>query len=160
VLRRVALVLLALVMAACNGDDDRPEDAELPVTVLAFENADGEWVELTVEVAVTPEERGRGLGGREELAEDRGMLFWHAEPVRIGFWMMETVIPLSVAFIGEDARVMEIRDMDPLDETIHVPDEPYLLAVEANQGWFQRNGIGPGSRVEVAEEWWPAASTD
>lgn len=88
---------------------------------------------------------------REELPEDRGMLFVFEYDTTSGFWMKDTLIPLTVAFVAADGRVIDVQDMEPLSEETHFPPGPYRYAVEANQGWFQRNQIFPGSRMELPE---------
>ena len=107
-------------------------------------------MDLLVEVADTAEERARGLMSRETLPEDRGMLFVFEAEGQPGFWMKDTLIPLSIAFIEGEGVVIDIQDMEPRDETIHKADAPYLYTVEANQGWFARNGIEPRSQVRLA----------
>jgi len=106
---------------------------------------------LTVEVAVTPGQRAKGLSGRDRLGRDRGMLFvWPgAEPRR--FWMKGTRIPLSVAFLDGRGRILNIRRMavpDPdQDGFRRYPSEgPARFALEAHRGWFAEHGIGPGDR--------------
>jgi uncharacterized membrane protein (UPF0127 family) len=116
---------------------------------VTFRNAAGDEVVLSVEVADDAEERARGLMFRESLAEDTGMIFVYAEDTTIGFYMRDTTIPLSIAFIGRDGVIIDIQDMQPLDETLHYAPGPYAYAVEVNQGWYTRNGIGVGDRVEV-----------
>ena len=113
-------------------------------------NKDGSNVDLHVEVADTAEERGKGLMARDNLPEDQGMLFVFEAEGQYGFWMKDTLIPLSIAFIEGEGVVIDIQDMQPRDETIHKPDEPYLYAVETNQGWFARNGIEPRAQVRLA----------
>jgi uncharacterized protein len=144
---------LALLLVACGSDDgdSRTTATATPgLTRITFVNKDGSNVDLLVEVADTAEERGKGLMSRETLPEDQGMLFVFEAEGQYGFWMKDTLIPLSIAFVEGEGKVIDIQDMQPRDETIHKPDEPYLYAVEANQGWFARNGIEPRSQVRLA----------
>jgi uncharacterized membrane protein (UPF0127 family) len=90
---------------------------------------------LTVEIADTPDERARGLMYREALDADSGMLFVWPADTGSGFWMKDTLIPLSIAFIDSGGVIVDIQDMEPLDETLHRSPEPYRWAVEANQGY-------------------------
>lgn len=85
----------------------------------------------------------------DEMAEDEGMIFVWNEPVTGGFWMKNTYIPLSIAFVSSDLRIIDIQDMEPLSLEPHEPAGPYLYAIEANQGFFERNGIAVGSPVEL-----------
>jgi uncharacterized protein len=111
--------------------------------------SDGRSVRVDLEIANTPQERAVGLSRRESLQEQVGMLFvWPAEQ-HGAFWMKDTFIPLSIAFISDDGRIMEIQDMEPLSEELHVPARPYRYALEVNQGFFDRNGIAAGDRVEL-----------
>lgn len=109
----------------------------------------GVSTEVRVEVAATLEERQRGLMFRQELAEDAGMLFLFAREVQTGFWMRNTYVPLDIAYIGADRRVIEIKQGKPLDETPLTPGEKYLYVLELNAGWFERHGMGPGAVVTL-----------
>lgn len=104
---------------------------------------------VRVEVAATLDERQRGLMFRQELAEDAGMLFLFAREVRTGFWMRNTYVPLDIAYIGADGRVIEIKQGKPLDETPLTPGKKYLYVLEVNAGWFERHGMGPGAAVAL-----------
>jgi len=112
---------------------------------------DGGRTALTVELARTAAERSRGLSLREDLPEDRGMLFVFAEDTQTGFWMKDTSIPLSVAFLAEDGTILDIQEMEPFSTEVHRPPGPYRYALEVNRGWFQRHGFEPGGRVEVPD---------
>lgn len=103
---------------------------------------------LQVEVADTPARQARGLMFRRELAENKGMIFVYSTPQQASFYMRDTYIPLSIAFIDRAGVILEIRDMEPLDETsVRSRSDAVLYAIEANQGWFAERGIGPGTRV-------------
>jgi hypothetical protein len=141
-----ALALALALAVACGGGDDG-----LPTAAVAVTNDAGGRAELTVELATTPAARGSGLMGREELAEDRGMLFAFPADTETGFWMKDTSIPLSIAFIAADGTILDVQDMEPLSTELHRSPEPYRYALEVNQGWFGRNGFGAGDRVEVPE---------
>ncbi|MDQ7827507.1 MAG: DUF192 domain-containing protein [Armatimonadota bacterium] len=108
---------------------------------------------LRVEVAETPEARARGLMFRRTLADDRGMLFIFEEDARWAFWMKNTLIPLSIAFIDRTWRVVDILDMAPASDPEHgpfpvyQPRAPARYALEVRQGLFRRKGIAVGARV-------------
>lgn len=110
---------------------------------------------LRAEVVETPAERARGLMYRERLDADSGMLFVYEAPDIQAMWMKNTLIPLSVAFIDGDARIVSMADMAPRSETIHASAAPALFALEVNRGWFARHGVRPGDRVEGLERWLP-----
>jgi uncharacterized membrane protein (UPF0127 family) len=116
---------------------------------VTFTNSDGEEVVLSVEVADEPEERTTGLMHRASLPEDAGMIFVYPEGTTTGFYMRNTTIPLSIAFIGADGVIIDIQDMQPLDETLHYAPGTYMYAVEVNQGWYARNGVGVGDWAAV-----------
>ena len=107
--------------------------------------------EIGVEVAQTPEEWSRGLMGRKSLGKSEGMLFIFAAEDYHGFWMKDTLIPLSIAFIDKDGRIVWITDMKPLTLNSHVPPRPILYALEMNQGWFSSHGVKAGDTVRFAK---------
>jgi len=103
---------------------------------------------LEVDVVATPEKRSIGLMFQDTLPDDRGMLFVFAGPYTGSFWMHNTRIPLSIAFIDAERRILNIEDMQPLDEiTQHFPAGAAQYALEVNQGWFAARGIQPGDVV-------------
>ncbi len=104
---------------------------------------------LWVEVAVSPQERAKGLSGRPSLAPDSGMLFVFERPETLRFWMRDTRFPLSIAFLDENFVVVDTQDMEPLSERIYASRAPAKYAVEAPQGWFRERGIGPGAKLIV-----------
>ncbi|MGA7124723.1 MAG: DUF192 domain-containing protein [Chthoniobacterales bacterium] len=104
---------------------------------------------LDVEVAETPQQLAKGLRFRQTLAENAGMLFVFPAPQRVTFWMKVASIPLSIAFVQSDGKIVQIRPMQPYDET-PVPSLSnaisYTLLV--NQGWFERHGIEAGTVID------------
>jgi hypothetical protein len=104
---------------------------------------------LTIELATTPEARSCGLSLRDSLPANRGMLFVYAEPEILTFWMKNTRMPLSIAFIDTAGRIVSIQKMNPFPiTTIYASPVPALYALEVNQGWFEENGVGVGDVVE------------
>jgi uncharacterized membrane protein (UPF0127 family) len=104
-----------------------------------------------VEVAKGPEERNRGLMERKHLNKDEGMLFIFEIEDYHGFWMKDTLIPLSIAFIDKDGRIVSITDMKPRTLDSHVPPKPILYALEMNKGWFFSHGIKAGDVVQFSK---------
>jgi len=105
--------------------------------------------ELTIELATTPEARSCGLSLRESLPANQGMLFVYAEPEILTFWMKNTRMPLSIAFIDAAGRVVSIQKMNPFPTTtVYASPVPALYALEVNHGWFEENGVGVGDVVE------------
>jgi hypothetical protein len=107
--------------------------------------------EIWVEVATTPEERNRGLMGRKHLGKDDGMLFIFEKEDFHGFWMKDTLIPLSIAFIDKEGRIVWMTDMKPFTLDSHIPPRPILYALEMNQGWFAKNSIHVGDIVRFSK---------
>jgi hypothetical protein len=103
---------------------------------------------LVAEVAATPTTRTTGLMNRFSLKPDHGMLFVFPEPQALTFWMHDTYVPLSIAFIGADGRIVNIEDMAPRTETTHPSYGLALYALEMKKGWFADRGIAAGARVE------------
>jgi uncharacterized membrane protein (UPF0127 family) len=103
---------------------------------------------LIAEVARTPEQRALGLMNRFSLKLDHGMLFIFERAESQAFWMKNTFIPLSIAFIAADGRIVNIEDMRPQTEETHWSKGPVLYALEMRKGWFAERGIGPGAVVK------------
>ena len=107
----------------------------------------GQRLTLHLELAQTPEQRARGLMHRQTLADDSGMLFVYGADVSHPFWMADTPLPLSIAFIDARGVIVDIRDLQPLDVTRIYPRAPYRFALEVNQGLFAAHSIAPHDRV-------------
>ena len=128
------LLLAAIALTGCTGDESSFE-----LTIRG--------VTLQVEIADTPELRERGLMGRRELPDGSGMLFVFDVPETRAFWMRETLIPLSIAYIDRQLVIREIHDMEPLDESPVFSQIEALYALEVAQGEFERKAIRVGDRL-------------
>jgi uncharacterized protein len=102
---------------------------------------------IKAEVADSQGERSRGLMLRQSLQANSGMLFVFESAAMHCFWMKNTLIPLSIAFLEEDGTIVTLADMQPHDETSHCPAKPVRYALEMDQGWFKTKGIKPGDRI-------------
>jgi uncharacterized membrane protein (UPF0127 family) len=102
---------------------------------------------IRAEVAMEPNERERGLMFRKEMGENQGMVFLFDEPAVQCMWMRNTLIPLSVAFIGNDGRILNIEDMAAQTETNHCAAKPARYALEMNLGWFKKHGVAVGTEI-------------
>lgn len=102
---------------------------------------------IQAEVASTDQTRAIGLMFRKSMEANRGMLFIFDARSRHCMWMKNTLIPLSVAFMDEDGKILNIADMTPHDETSHCAAGLARYALEMNRGWFAAKGIKPGARV-------------
>lgn len=105
---------------------------------------------ITVDLALTGPQMEQGLKYRRRLPEDRGMLFIYSEPVQSPFWMKDTHIPLSIAFINREGRIISIQKMEPdNDRKNYHPPRPFLYALEMNQGWYERHNVKVGDSVII-----------
>ncbi len=102
---------------------------------------------LKVEIADSPLKRAAGLMYRDSLSEDEGMLFVFFSPEKLSFWMKDTKIPLSIAFIDADGVISEIADMQPNDLTPITSKAKVSYALETNQGWFKEHKIKAGDII-------------
>lgn len=107
---------------------------------------------LYIEIADTEQKIKKGLMFREKLEEDAGMLFIFDRNKVLTFWMKNTFIPLSIAFINSNYEIVHITDMSPLDEeTYHSSIYPIKYAIEVNQGWFKKYNIKIGDKIKGLE---------
>lgn len=169
---RSITLALTFIVAACGTDanDDDAAAAPTPVTsqyddvaAVTFDTAtitfvtSGGGVSMVAEVADRPDQRAYGLMDRDELAADRGMIFFYdqVQDASVGFWMYRTLIPLDIAYFDSSGRIVAIHQMmpctslDPQRCTGYAAGVPFFGAVEANRGYFMRNNIGIGDRVVV-----------
>lgn len=132
----VAMLILTVLGAGCGGSG-------LKTTRLTVGSAT-----LKIELAIDAGDQGRGLMYRKKLDADRGMLFvYDREEVR-SFWMKNTSIPLSIAYIDADKEIVHITDMLPRSLDSHSSIHPCQYALEVNRGWFDEHGVEVGDRVE------------
>ena len=136
IIRPILVLLVVFAIFSCSKKD------VLQTQTLKI----NQW-NITVEIADTQETQTKGLMGRESLDEDRGMLFVYERDSRKSFWMKNTKIPLSIAYIGADGTIREIYDMEPLSTRIIESKYSVRYALEVNQGAFERHGIKEGDKV-------------
>lgn len=134
-------LLAALVLAFCG--THALADRALPEIALEIKGH-----KLTAEVAATENARTTGLMHRRIMPENRGMLFVFPHAASQSFWMMNTYIPLSIAYVDEHGTIVNIADMTPLTTDPHLSAKPAKYALEMNQGWFAKRGIKAGARIE------------
>lgn len=114
----------------------------LPTTTLQVAG-----VAAHVEIAATPQVRNQGLMFREIMPANNGMLFVFERDNLQCFWMRNTPLPLSIAFIDAQGRIINLRDMQPHSEASHCPERPMRYALEMHRGWFNQYGIKPGDTI-------------
>jgi len=134
--------LAATAAAACASH-------KLETAALSITRADSSAVEITVEIARTDEEKAQGLMYRKKLPDGQGMIFVYDRDQQMSFWMKNTVIPLSIAFIAADGRIIEIRDMQPHDLSSVQSSRSVRYALETPQGWFGRAGVKAGDVINL-----------
>lgn len=134
------LAVLTLLWPALSPAQSGPQ--KLPATTLTA----GMHL-IHAEVARTELQREIGLMHRPSMAAGDGMIFVFEEPGVQCFWMRNTLIPLSAAFIDDDGRIVNIEDMKPQTDDPHCSKKPVRFVLEMNQGWFAKKGLGPGSRL-------------
>lgn len=102
---------------------------------------------IKAELAQTADQRAIGLMHRKTMGANDGMLFVFERPAQQCFWMKNTLLPLSIAFIGDDGAITSIEEMAPQSVESHCSKQPVRYALEMNQGWFAKRGIKPGSKL-------------
>jgi uncharacterized protein len=105
---------------------------------------------INAELASTPQQREIGLMFRPSMPTNDGMLFVFEQPAQQCFWMRNTLIPLSVAFLADDGSIVNIDDMKPQTLDAHCSEKPVRFVLEMNQGWFLKRGLKPGSKLRGA----------
>jgi uncharacterized protein len=130
---------------ACAGEESE-------FTELSIVKSDNSKISLKVEIADTDEERQLGLMHRKQLPDGHGMLFVFPADQMMSFWMKNTLIPLSIAYIASDGRILEMHDMRPqsLQPVRSARSARYALEVPA--GWFVKNAILPGDSLELPRD--------
>jgi uncharacterized protein len=163
VLLGVGVALVAWVLASSAGltGRDDPVMADPTATTTApggaaqtvdyrLEPADGDPLTVRLEVAADPATRARGLMERERVPPGTGMVFLYPADVAESFWMKNTLVPLSIAFVAADGRVVSVAEMTPCKADpcpSYAPAGPYRYAVELAAGSFGDAGVGPGAKV-------------
>jgi uncharacterized membrane protein (UPF0127 family) len=158
-----AILLLALV--ACGGSPPPPTSRSAPPSAsqaiagspvfprgqVTIQTKSGS-VMMPVEIADDEAKQEYGLMNRTSLPADAGMLFVFQPPAnakQIGFWMKDTLIPLSIAFVDPNLAIESIQDMQPQSEQVHYAPADYGWAIEANAGFFANHGVGLGDKITI-----------
>ncbi|WP_010261688.1 DUF192 domain-containing protein [Treponema primitia] len=137
----IALFFCAALNCAAGGSGSQSRLETLELHIL---RSDGTEAPILAEIARTEDQRTRGLMGRKSLADGQGMLFVFERDHILSFWMKNTLIPLSIAYIAYDGRILEIHDMQPQSLRTIQSSRSARYALEVPQGWFTRAGIKPG----------------
>jgi uncharacterized membrane protein (UPF0127 family) len=140
---RAFLFATLLASAALTSRAQTQAQPELPITKLSIGGKS-----IRAEIADEEHERAAGLMFRKELADDAGMLFIMPQTGPVAFWMRNTELPLTIAYIGPNGAIMELHDLEPFNERPVPSSFPHIAyALEMPRGWFTKNNIWPGERV-------------
>ncbi|WP_066261431.1 DUF192 domain-containing protein [Hydrogenophaga flava] len=140
-IRRTTLIGLLALFASSAWSQTAPQ-LDLPkVTLKAGMHL------IHAQVASTPEQRATGLMFRAEMPANEGMLFVFEEPAGQCFWMKNTLLPLTAAFVADDGTIVNLADMMPKTLDSHCSAKPVRYVLEMHQGWFAKRGIQAGSRL-------------
>jgi uncharacterized protein len=142
-LKKFVIIPLAIAIAIATVSTFAQDPQKFPSLSLTA----GVYV-IKAEVASTEAERQQGLMFREKMGQNEGMVFVFNAPAGVCMWMKNTLIPLSVAFIDENRKIVNIEDMQPQTTDSHCAERPIRYALEMNQGWFRQKNIKPGSVIE------------
>lgn len=140
-LRRIFTLLLGVALASNAAAQSGPQPT-LPTARLTA----GMHI-ITAELATTPQSRTIGMMFREKTAPNHGMLFVFEYKAQQCFWMRNTPLPLSIAFIEDDGTILQINDMAPKNDSLHCSQRPVRFALEMEQGWFARKGLAVGAKL-------------
>ena len=139
------IIVLLLILFASPVVKPLACPLELPTATISIKG-----YTLTVELATTPAARACGMSHRDEVPKNHGMLFIYPDLRPISFWMKDTKVFLSIAFFDDSGRIFSIQDMTPMQtDRTHDSSRPARYALEVNQGWFSKHGIGEGDVVEM-----------
>jgi len=136
------IICLLPAFAACS-------QKKLPVKEIPIERDGQRIAAVKAEIASSREERNTGLMFRKKLPDGEGMLFVFEADQVLSFWMKNTSIPLSIAYIAHDGRIIDIKDMIPHDTSSVVSSRSVRYALEVPQGWYSRAGVRVGDLVKI-----------
>lgn len=140
------LILILFAQIACTSENSTQPQKRLPTAVIAING-----IALTVELAVTEAQKEKGLMFRDSVPDGTGMLFVYYEDRPLTFWMKNTKVPLSIAFIASDGTIIDILDMQPYSLAGVPSSRSVRYALEVPQGWFAKHGIKTGDKVDLTD---------
>jgi uncharacterized protein len=138
------VVYLALMLSALTGSALAQDNPQLNLQRLKL--TAGMYV-IDTQLALTPEHRSIGLMFRREMPQNEGMLFVFEQAAGQCFWMKNTLLPLTAAFVADDGTIVNLEDMKPQTTNSHCSSKPVRYVLEMNQGWFAKRGIKAGSKL-------------
>jgi len=134
------LTALASATVSAQSGQDQPQRLQSIALGAGMHN-------IRAELAITPEQRQKGLMFRRDLASHEGMLFIFEQAQPQCFWMRNTPTPLTIAFVADDGSIVNLADMKPFDEASHCSEQPVRYVLEMNQGWFAKRAIKAGFKL-------------
>ena len=143
--RILAIALLVTAIWACPAAAQPAPQTTLPRTTLS-----AGIHQLQVQVAQTQEQHATGLMYRTDMPQQEGMLFVFSAPSQQCFWMKNTLIPLTAAFVADDGTIVNLEDMQAQTTQSHCSAKPVRYVLEVNQGWFAKKGIKAGDKLRAA----------
>ncbi|MBK6592836.1 MAG: DUF192 domain-containing protein [Burkholderiales bacterium] len=138
----VPVVLAAICLAHGVAQAQDQAQTQLPRTTLSVGIH-----QIDTQLATTQEQHATGLMHRQEMPQHEGMLFIFENSTRQCFWMKNTLLPLTAAFVADDGTIVNLVDMKPKSLDSHCSAKPVRFVLEMNQGWFAKKGIKPGSKI-------------
>jgi uncharacterized membrane protein (UPF0127 family) len=135
-------IFLVLACAALSNASAQDAQLDLPRVRLT-----AGMYQIDAQVAAAPRQREIGLMNRREMPQAEGMLFVFEQPATQCFWMKNTLLPLTAAFVADDGRIVNLVDMQPQTLDSHCSKEPVRYVLEMNQGWFERKNLRSGTRL-------------
>jgi hypothetical protein len=139
-----SLLAFCLALAVAAGAA-RAQDGPQP-RLRSIELTAGMHV-IRAELAITPDQQATGMMFRRQMDGNDGMLFVNEETGLRCFWMRNTLLPLTIAFIADDGTIVNLADMEPQSEQSHCSARPVRYALEMKQGWFAKRGFKPGFKL-------------
>lgn len=144
---RLAAGLLALAGLAAVATSHQAMAQSVPQVNLPRVALTAGMYRIDAQVASTPTQRQIGLMQRRDMPTHEGMLFVFEQPGVQCFWMKNTPLPLTAAFVADDGTIVNLADMQPLSEDSHCSAKPVRYVLEMNQGWFAQRGLKAGSKL-------------
>jgi uncharacterized membrane protein (UPF0127 family) len=160
-LRRVAAGALLLLLGGCGRNEiaGAPTNSAPQQTQSYLNHAQPRlpsiklWIgaqEMVTEMCLTPTQTATGMMYRKQMGENEGMIFVFGRPHRTAFYMRNTTVPLSAAYIDPEGTILEIHDLQPLNETpVEASTDKIQYVLETPQGWFKKNNIGVGTLIRT-----------
>ncbi|CAA2104665.1 DUF192 domain-containing protein [Variovorax paradoxus] len=142
--KRLAALLL---VSASFMTSSHAQQQQLPQTDLQRTQLSIGLYKIDTQIAQTPRQREIGLMFRKEMPQAEGMIFVFEQPATQCFWMRNTILPLTAAFVADDGRIVNLVDMQPMTENSHCSLEPVRYVLEMNQGWFAKKNIKKGAKI-------------